>query len=51
MWTVSVYGVSAGWMRAVRGSGRHLIKKVAAHLRQLDFGSRAEETEWVGVWA
>lgn len=39
MWTVSVRGVSVGWMSAGRGSGRHLIKKVAAHLRQLDFSS------------
>lgn len=35
---VSVYRVPAGWMRAVRGSGRHLIKTVAAHLRQADLG-------------
>lgn len=34
--TTSVCGVAAGWMKAARGSGHHLIKTVAAHLRQLD---------------
>lgn len=45
--TVSVCRVPVGWWRTVRGSGRHLIKTVAAHLRQLN--SEAEEMEWVGV--
>lgn len=35
--TISVYQVPAAWMRTARGNGRHLIKTVAAHLRQLDF--------------
>ncbi len=47
--TAVVYRVPAGWMGTVRGSGRHLIKTVAAHLRQSDFGFQAEEMEWVGV--
>lgn len=35
VWTTAVYRTPAGWMRAVRESGRHLIKMVAAHLRHL----------------
>lgn len=51
--TVSVYRVPAGLMRTVRGSGRHIIKTLAARLRQLDFGLEAKfeakGMEWVCV--
>lgn len=59
--TMSACRVPAGWTRTARGSGRHLIKTVAAHLRHFfffffvffDFSSRlsfeAKEMEWVGV--
>lgn len=51
--TASVCRVPVGWMRTVRGSGRHLIKTVAAHLRRLDFTSLGWGNGtggWVWAW-
>lgn len=55
--TSSVDRGLAGWMRAVRRSGHHLIKTLAAHLCQLDFclrlPLRLRNLEWSGsefVW-